>query len=497
YTVAPSYKDADTIWCGTDDGLIHVTRDGGGHWTDVTPSALTAWSKVSLIDAGRHDANTAYAAVNRFRLDDLKPHIYRTRDGGKTWTAIVKGLANDPVNVVREDPVRPGLLYCGTERAVYVSFNDGDDWQPLRLNMPCTSIRDLVVHGDDLVVGTHGRSFWILDDVSPLRQLTPAVASAAAHLFAPAVATRVRWNVNTDTPLPPEEPTGRNPPDGAIIDYRLAKDAAGPVQLEIVGPDGTVLNRFRSTDRPRPVDEQRLQIRPDWVRPPQMLSARAGTHRFVWDLHRPPAGEASSYPISAIRGDTPAEPRGPWVLPGGYTVRLKVDGAVFEQPLTVRMDPRVPASEDALRAQYRLSVACWSGQKGARAAQERIQTARRRIAELRDKAPADVAKELGDVDEVLAALSGPAGRGGRRGEPRAAAPSLGRVACELAALQAILQGADAAPTPTVVDAVAATEKAAAGLYGRLEDVRTKTLPPLNAKLRQAGLGEVSLDKAMR
>ncbi|HEY1378143.1 MAG TPA: hypothetical protein VGF55_15180, partial [Gemmataceae bacterium] len=205
YTVAPSYKDADTIWCGTDDGLIHVTRDGGKHWTDVTPPGLTAWSKVSLIDAGRHDAATAYAAVNRFRLDDLKPHVWRTHDGGKTWAEIVRGLPDDPVNVVREDPVRPGLLYCGTERAVFVSFNDGDDWQPLRQNMPCTSIRDLVVHGDDLVVGTHGRSFWILDDVSPLRQLTPQVAAADAHLFAPAVATRVRWNLNTDTPLPPEE----------------------------------------------------------------------------------------------------------------------------------------------------------------------------------------------------------------------------------------------------------------------------------------------------
>src|SRR2546421_9551645 len=212
---SPSYKDIDVIWCGTDDGLIHVTRDGGKSWQNVTPPGVTSWSKLSLMDAGRHGAKTAYAAVNRIRLDDQKPHIYRTHDGGKTWKEIVKGLPNDPVNVVREDPVRRGLLFCGTERAVFVSFNDGGDWQPLRLNMPATSIRDLVVHDDDVVVGTHGRSFWILDDITPLRQVSAAIASADAHLFRPQAAYRVKWNLNTDTPLPPEEPGGKNPPDGA------------------------------------------------------------------------------------------------------------------------------------------------------------------------------------------------------------------------------------------------------------------------------------------
>ncbi len=242
YTVAPSYRDASTIWAGTDDGLIHVTRDGGTTWKDVTPPALTAWSKVSLMDAGRFDAATAYVAVNRFRLDDQKPHVYRTHDGGRTWQEVVRGLPdNAPVNVVREDPVRRGLLFAGSERAVFVSFNDGDDWHPLRQNMPATSIRDLVIHDDDVVVGTHGRSFWILDDITPLRQLDAKVAAAAAHLFRPQVAYRVRGNLNRDTPLPPEEPVGKNPPDGAVIDYYLkaaparAGDAGGPRRQRPVG----------------------------------------------------------------------------------------------------------------------------------------------------------------------------------------------------------------------------------------------------------------------
>ncbi len=244
YTVAPSYKDGEVLWAGTDDGLVHVTRDGGKTWKDVTPPGLTAWSKVSVMDAGRFDADTAYAAVNRIRLDDMRPHVYRTHDGGKTWKEIVQGLPeNAPVNAVREDPVRRGLLYAGTERAVFVSFDDGEHWQSLRLNMPATSIRDLVIHDDDLVVGTHGRSFWILDDLTPLRQLDARVAEADAHLFKPQTAIRVRWNVNTDTPLPPEEPAGQNPPDGAILNYHLKADASGPVTLEIFDQDNILFRR--------------------------------------------------------------------------------------------------------------------------------------------------------------------------------------------------------------------------------------------------------------
>jgi hypothetical protein len=233
YTVAPSFKNVNTIWTGSDDGVIKVTRDGGKTWTDVTPTGLTPWSKVSLMEASHFDDESAYAAINRFKLDDLHPHIYRTHDRGKTWKEIVNGIPdNDVVNSVREDPVRRGLLFAGTERAVYFSLDDGDQWQPLRLNMPATSIRDLVIHDDDIVVGTHGRSFWILDDMTPLRQLNAKAGGSETYLFKPKLTYRFRRNRNTDTPLPPEEPAGKNPPDGAIINYRLGADSGTPLVLE-------------------------------------------------------------------------------------------------------------------------------------------------------------------------------------------------------------------------------------------------------------------------
>jgi photosystem II stability/assembly factor-like uncharacterized protein len=341
YAIAPSRLNADVLWAGTDDGLIHVTRDGGKNWKNVTPTAMIPWSKVSQLDTSHFDDQTVYAAINSLRLDDLKPHIYRTHDGGATWTEIVRGLPDGPVNVVREDPVRKGLLFAGTELAVYVSFNDGDDWQPLRLNMPATSIRDLVVHDTDLVVGTHGRSFWILDDISPLRQMSAEAAAAPAHLFAPRVTYRLPRNTNTDTPLPPEEPAGQNPPDGAILYYTL-KSAASALRLDIEDSNGKVVVRFENTDQPRPVPAN-LNVPTYWLRPFQPLSAAAGMHRFVWDLHGAPQGGGSGRggqpPISAIIHDTPWG-QGEWMPPGAYTVKLTVDGRTYTQPLMVKPDPR-------------------------------------------------------------------------------------------------------------------------------------------------------------
>jgi photosystem II stability/assembly factor-like uncharacterized protein len=356
YTIAPSFKNVNTIWAGTEDGLIHITRDGGKTWKNVTPAALTPWSKVSLMEASHFDDNTAYAAINRLRLDDLRPHIYKTHDGGATWTEIVRGIApTDVVDAVREDPVRKGLLYAGTENGVYFSLDDGENWQSLRNNMPATAIRDLVVHDADLVVGTHGRSFWILDDISPLRQLNTSTASADVTLFKPRMQYRFRRNKNTDTPLPPEEPAGKNPPDGAIIRYYLARDAASPVTLEILDKSGAVVRRYSSTDS-IPQSTNPPQLPTYWMRPPMRLGTTAGAHTFVWDLHWPhAAGVGQSYPISAIYMDTPLNPLGPAAMPGEYTARLTVNGRSYTQSFTLKMDPRATISAAGLRTQFDLS----------------------------------------------------------------------------------------------------------------------------------------------
>lgn len=361
YAVAPSYKDINTIWAGTDDGLIHVTKDGGKSWKNVTPPALTPWSKVSQLDASHFDANTVYAAINCIRLDDMKPHIFRTKDGGKTWQEIVKGLPNDPINTVREDPIRKGLLYAGTERAVYVSFDDGENWQSLRLNMPATSIRDLVVKDDDLVVGTHGRSFWILDDITPLRQLSAELAKTDAILYKPQTATRVRWSMYTDTPYPQEEPSGQNPPDGAIINYYLKEKAVGEVTLEIVDATGKSIRKFSSNDKPYELPD--LNIPLYWIRPQQILSTASGSQRFVWDLHYKRLDVPVSFPISATYMNTAPDANSPWVMTGNYTVKLTANGKTYSQPLTVKIDPRVKTSPEKLKQIHDLSLQCYESRK--------------------------------------------------------------------------------------------------------------------------------------
>lgn len=437
YTIAPSPLDEKTIWVGTDDGLVHVTRDSGAHWSDVTPPALGPWWKVSLMDASHVDANAAYAAVNTIRLDDLRPHIFRTRDGGKTWTEIVAGIPDGGIiNVVREDPKQRGLLFAGSEQAVYVSFDDGDHWQSLRVNMPATSIRDLVVKDDDLVVGTHGRSFWILDDITPLRQIAAGALARATHLFEPQAAWRWRFNTNTDTPLPPDEPAGQNPADGALIHYRLSGPAQ-EVALEVLDAAGAVVRRLTSRDTPVPFVEGRNT--PDyWLRPHQALSASAGLHRFVWDLrHDPPAVANFSYPIAAVFQATPRVPRGTVVPPGRYTVRLTVDGAVQTAPLIVRMDPRVKTPPAGLAQQYATTRA--------------IDTALVRVAAA--------------LDEARAAIAA----GGAKAElARTTQTALGRAQGQAVQLLGLVGGADLAPTPQMLTAwkeTAASIDAALAAWG--------------------------------
>jgi photosystem II stability/assembly factor-like uncharacterized protein len=360
YTVAPSYKDINTIWCGTDDGYIQVTRDAGKTWKNVTPPEITSWSKVSLMDASHTDVNTAYAAVNRIRCDDMRPHIYKTNDGGKTWKEIVNGLPNDPINVVKEDPVRKGLLFAGSERAVYVSFDDGEHWQSLRLNMPATSIRDLVIKDDDLVIGTHGRSFWILDDITPLRQMNAQLVSTTSILFKPQTAYRVRWNMYPDTPVPQEEPAGQNPPDGAIINYYL-KENAKNVSLEIMDSKGKLIRKYSNSDTLYKIGD--VNIPHYWIRPQQILSANEGSHRFMWDMKYTALNIPPSYPISATYMNTEPDQTSPWVMPGNYVATLTVDGKTQSQTFTVKMDPRVKTSISVLQQQHDLSVQCYENRK--------------------------------------------------------------------------------------------------------------------------------------
>ncbi|HLG14809.1 MAG TPA: glycoside hydrolase [Blastocatellia bacterium] len=490
YTVAPSFKDVNTIWAGTDDALIHVTRDGGKNWTNVTPAGLTAWSKVSLMDAGHFDVDTAYAAVNRIRLDDQRPHIYRTHDGGKTWKEIVNGLGDSgPVNVVREDPVRRGLLFCGTERAVYVSFNDGDDWQPLRLNMPATSIRDLVIHDDDIVVGTHGRSFWILDDITPLRQITEEVAASDAFLFKPQVAYRVRWNMNTDTPLPPEEPAGKNPPDGAIINYYLKSKTPGPVVIEIVDASGNLVRRYSSEDQFESIDEigKRVNIPTYWIRPPQPVSTDAGMQRFVWDLHYAPCDWLpAQYPISAIKGDTWREPLGPWALPGNYTVRLTVGGRTFSQPLVLKMDPRVKTPAEGLARQHEIAMKCYEGLIQVRDALAELRKVRSQLKDLAGRvSPGPLADSIAALDKSCAALEGAGG--GRFGGAGGGEPTLNRVQGELLTLMDIVEGADVAPTTQAVNASEELQRRLAAVLSRWREMEDREVPSLNDQLRRANL----------
>jgi photosystem II stability/assembly factor-like uncharacterized protein len=358
YSIGPSFKTVNSIWVGTTDGLIWVTRDGGAHWKNVTPPAVTPWSTVTQLVASHFDDGTAYASVSRFFLDDLKPYIYRTHDGGKTWQLVTNGLPdNAPANVVREDPVRKGLLFAGTERAVWFSADDGDHWQSLQLNLPVTSMRDLDVHENDLVVATHGRSDWILDDITPLRQLAAAPESEGAFLYAPEPAYQIPRNTYTDTQLEPEYPAGQNPPSGAIIDYYLKDAANGPVTLEIFDAAGKLVRRYASTDKPAAPDPDTLNFPTYWLRPPEVLSAEAGMHRLVWDLHYPsPHVLRPQFSISVILHDSPAGPLGPAALPGRYTVKLTANGHTLTQPLTVRMDPRNKTPITGLTQQFRLAT---------------------------------------------------------------------------------------------------------------------------------------------
>ena len=433
--IAPSPVDANRVWVGTDDGLIHLTRDGGKTWRNVTPPMLPVWGIVFAIDASHLDPDVAYAAVDLHRLDRHQPLLLRTTDAGRTWHAMMRGIpADEFTSVVRADPVKRGLLYAGTNRAVYVSFDDGDAWQPLSLELPTTWMRDLLVHGSDLIVATQGRGIWVLDDVSPLREASAALAGEALHLFRPATAVRVRGSESHDTPWPPETPLGENPPSGAVLDYWLADSARDGVTLTITDAAGAVIRRFTSRDLPESLTARRY-FEAAWVRAPLTLAASAGMHRFVWDLRYPrPPAPSYGYSIAAVRTEgTPVEPAGPLVLPGAYTVTLSAEGRSVSRPLTVVADPRLHVSASALREQRDLEFSAIEALKRGMAASQEI-------AHLRAQRGAGL---IGAVADSVAAVAGTGGAG------------LRAVTGNLTTLVREIEAADSAPAQGMKEAVRA------------------------------------------
>ncbi len=483
YTIAPSFQDINRIWVGTDDGLIHLTTDGGKNWKDITPPQITAWQKISIIEAGHFAADTAYAAVNALRLDDNRPHIYRTHDGGKSWKEIVSGIASgQTVNVVREDPQRKGLLFAGTERAVYVSFDDGENWQSLRFNMPATSVRDLIIKDDDLAVGTHGRGFWILDNITPLRQLGEKVQTT---LFKPQTALRVRWNFNTDTPLPPDEPTGENPPDGAMIDYYLDKTVEN-VTLEIKDAKGNLVRRYSSADKSTPVKDTG-NVPAYWIRPPQILSAKAGMHRFLWDLHFAPVPNVETgYPIAAIYGNTAPMQTSPWVMPDNYSVVLTVGGKTYTQPLTVKIDPRVKLAPADLRKQFDLSKELYDAWLKLEPINAELGQLSVQLDDIKKRAgQTSLAAQIEGLEKKLSALSGAANR--RPGTPLSLS-----LLDNLQTLFDKLQEVDAAPTPVVETAARQVVIDSKSIIERWQTIEKQDLPEIKRQLKENGLPELKL-----
>ncbi len=494
YALAPSFQNINTLWAGTDDGLIWITRDGGKNWNNITPPEVTAWSKVTQIEASHFDEQSAYASVSRFRVDDLHPYIYRTHDAGKTWTLISSGLPADaPADTVREDPAQKGLLFAGTENSVWLSFDDGDHWQSLQLNLPHTSMRDFAIHKNDLIVATHGRSFWILDDITPLRQLADAKAGSDAYLFKPEAAYRVRRSTNPDTPIPPDEPAGENPPDGAILDYFLAQPAAGPVTLEIVDAQGKVVRRYSSGDKPE-VSQAELEkqlIPLYWIHMQKIPSASAGMHRWVWDLHyAAPNTSQHEYPISAVPNDTPRSPLGPLALPGEYTVRLTVNGKTSTAPLTVKMDPRVNATPAGIEEQFTLEMRLASEMTASTEAVTEAHSVLDQLHKLEAQPKGALAESIKAFDQKVKTML----EGSKPSVAGAAQEStLSRESGAVGTLYGAIGQADAAPTAAQITAVADSERGLSAVMKRWEEIKNADLPALNGRLKKAKLPEIKVE----
>jgi len=494
YTIAPSPipAHAQLIWIGTDDGYIQMTPDGGKTWHNVTPPELTPWSKIVMIQASHFNPAEAYAAVDRHRLEDNEPYIYRTRDSGKTWQRITTGLpAGVYVQTVKEDTKRKGLLFAGTELAAWVSFDDGDHWQSLQLNLPPVSMRDLAIHGDDLIVATHGRGFWILDDITALRQITEQVSQSDAYLFRPAAAIRMQPGTEDSTPQPRDEALADNPPAGAMIDYYLKSDSAQPVTLEILDSTGTVVRRYSSADHPRPVNPNTLDVPAFWRPTPQPLSAAAGMHRWMWDLRYTPAPGGGRY---GGEYGFPG-PGGVTTPPGAYTVRLTADGKSYTQPLTVKLDPRIKVAAADLQKQFETANAIARNQGEVNMARGETQQVRAQIRDLRAKAAGNAS--LSSALDALGAKADAIGgtpptpvAPGNQPEPPKERTSFTYLSGEFVQIFGAVNGGDAAPSTDALQALARARSVLAATTAKWNAVKTKDLPAVNAQLKQAGLPQI-------
>jgi len=493
YAFAASFKSPNTLWAGTDDGLVWTTRDHGKNWKDITPPSLTPWSKITQISASHFDDNTAYVSVSRMRIDDMKPYIFRTRNSGATWEQISAGLPDDsPVDTVHEDPIRKGLLFAGTETSVWVSFDDGDHWQPLQFNLPHTSMRDLLIKDNDLIVATHGRSFWVLDDISPLRQLAELKADAP-FLFKPGNAWRVRRSTNPDTPIPVDEPAGENPPDGAVIDYTLPQGVTGPVTLEILDGAGKVVRKYAGTDTPEAtMEELSKQLIPlYWLRMPTTLPATPGMHRWVWDLHyTTPTATSYEYPISAVPHETPRTPQGPLALPGTYTVRLTAAGNALSAPLTIKIDPRVHATTADLESMFAQQSKLAAMVSDSAAASLQVHSAQEQLTALANKVESPLKDAVAKLDKELDDLL----NGQKKSDGGEQTPGLDDIAGESASLYEQVGMADAAPTAVQVKAVEHANEELTEVLKHWQQSKESSIPALNRQLEAAHFPPLNLEQ---
>jgi photosystem II stability/assembly factor-like uncharacterized protein len=480
-TIAPSALNRDLIWAGSDTGLIHITRDGGKTWRNVTPQGLSAWSKISMIEASHFDSAVAYAAVDRSRLDDGTPYLYRTRDYGASWQRVTDGIeAGAFLRAVREDSQVKGLLFAGTESGIYVSFDDGDRWQSLQLNLPVNSVRDLTIHGDDLVIATHGRSFWILDNLTPLRQASEASkAEENAWLYHPAAAVRVDNDAFVGTPLPPEEPTAENPPNGAMIDYFL-KSTVGNVKLEIFDARHEIVRSFSSNDKnagkhaPLPVAER-------WFPKPEALEKIPGMHRFVWNL----SWGSSGGPIADEEADL-HNPAGPKMVPGTYEVRLTVDGHSQNQLLEIVMDPRSPATAEVLAQQFHLGRQIFDETLQARRALAESSLVRKQLAEAQQRPTTQNPALKGALAEAQSSLGKILAN-----KENSQAPGIEDAYKDLASALRVVEGGD---RPAPAQAIAVFRESSQQIEARIGEwtkFKQTRLPEINQQLRQANLAPIT------